>query len=78
MRWRTFLEPAGNDVDSYVAVKVNDWEIELKIADCDRRIKLYFQPESERNRKTMLKKVAKLRTALDAVEAAVTGWQIHD
>lgn len=77
MRWRTFLEPAGNDVDSYVALKVNDYEIELKIADCNRNAKLGFTPYNERHRKTMLRKVEKLRIALDATEAAVKAWVIN-
>ena len=76
MRWRLFLEPAGNDVDSYVSVHVNSWQIKLKIADCDRRVRLYFTPTNEKNRRAMLAKVEKLQRALDAVEAAVVAWKI--
>lgn len=76
MRWRRFLESAGNEVDSYVAVEVSDYSIGLKIADCDRRVKLFFTPSGEKNRAQMLRKVKTLRTALDAVEAAVESWKI--
>lgn len=76
MRWRVFLEPAGNDVDSYVAIHINNYQIKLKIADCDRSVKLYFTPENEGHRKTLLKKIEKIRMSLDMTEQAVRQWTI--
>ena len=71
IRWRTFLEPARNDVDSYVAVSVDDNFIDLKVADCDRRVHLYFYPGTAKERRTARAKLARLREALDRVEQAI-------
>ncbi len=74
-RWRRFLEPTRTEVDSYVLVEIpskdGDQSALLKIADCDRHIRLWFpwwgKPAIERTRL----KIAVLREALDRLEAGV-------
>lgn len=66
-RWRTWLEPRARDeVDSYAAVTKYTWGgVELKIADCDRRVTLSFYP----NRLDYSReKLNRLRSALDMVD----------
>ncbi len=74
-RWRRFLEPSIHDVDSYVVVEVplKDGEaaVLLKIADCDRVIRLWFPWSLESSVKRSRHKLALLREALDKIEAGV-------
>jgi hypothetical protein len=72
MRWRKFLETPVSGTDSYVAVTVHDdgtW-INLKIADCDRRINLGFD-RVPKKRKAMIHKINTLQIALDKVRDAL-------
>jgi hypothetical protein len=72
VRQRWFLEPASTEVDSYVVVDLpSPWQDEsalLKIADCDRRIQLWFPWGSKRAIARSRKKIAGLRKALDTLE----------
>lgn len=72
MRWRRFLEPATNNVDSYIAVHIdrNTW-IDLKIADCNRSIVLGFGLESPTKIKTAQAKLDTLRAGLDKIQAEI-------
>ena len=61
MRWRIFLQPSKDNVDSYVVVnrpKNQDESIMLKIADCDRRVQLWFPWNTKDQIATSRKKVA--------------------
>lgn len=78
MRVRWFLEPATREVDSYVVVEDDEDvhthrydTVELKIADCDRNVRLYFPTGNARNRSASRRKIAKLRKALDLVAERV-------
>jgi hypothetical protein len=65
--YRTFLEPPATEVDSYVRVTNYKYgEVELKVADCDRRITLAF-----RKTKAGLRKLAKMERALAEVRAII-------
>ena len=74
MRWRKFLQPATDQVDSYVAVHIprsnQDMSIELKINDCTRTVSLWLTTNPYK-RKAMVKKLDTLQLALDKVRAAV-------
>ena len=71
-RHREFLEPARNDVDSYVAVayyKDESWpSMELKVADCNRNVNLHFGL-SKNKIKTSRRKLEKLKKAIAMLEA---------
>jgi hypothetical protein len=65
---RTFLEPADG-ADSYVAVYNvrGSTDITLKIADCDRNVKLSFGV-NKKDQKYYLRKLKKLQSALEYIE----------
>lgn len=66
---RAFLE---RNTDSYVKTVVNKYETSLKIADCDRRITLYFNTTSRlRTRKQAMEKLNRLYAALDIIKNAI-------
>jgi hypothetical protein len=73
MRWRTFLEPVANDVNSYVAVYADETWAELKVADCNHVIVLSFYLTTARRRKAAQVKLARLQRALDLVAEAIEG-----
>jgi len=66
-RWRVFLEPANNEVDSYVAVNDQGSYAELKLADCTSTIELTFYTRSAKQRRTAHIKLARLQQALDLI-----------
>lgn len=72
VRWRKFLQKASDDVDSYVVVEVprksEDYSMLLKIADCDRNVKLWFPWSNAEKAAISRKKIAILREALDRLE----------
>ena len=71
MRWRTFLEPTSNGVDSYVAVNVEHTYIGLKVADCTRVVDLNFDTRTPTDRRTARSKLQKLQRALDEIAAGI-------
>ena len=74
-RWRRYLQPAKDEVDSYVVVEVpnnkEDFSILLKVADCERNVKLWFPWSTTDKINTSRKKVAILQQALDKVSAGL-------
>lgn len=76
-RYRRFLEPVKNRVDSYVVVEDDGWRnndyssVELKVADCNRNVVLSFPTGSPARRRRGLRKLQKLRTALDILEERI-------
>lgn len=73
--YKTFLNPEG-DVDSYVAIDVSKFRknvtIELKIADCDRNVKLYFEAGRGVDKEYYLQKLKRLQVAIDLIEKEIT------
>jgi len=77
-RKRWFLEPPSSGVDSYVVVDddndihVHSYDsILLKIADCDRRVHLYFPTGTAERRRQARRKLERLRQALDLLEERI-------
>lgn len=74
-QWRQFLQSPDTEVDSYVVVHIPDQKQDeaamLKIADCDRRVMLWFSWGSAKGIATSRKKIAVLREALDRLEAGL-------
>lgn len=78
-RKRWFLEPPSTDVDSYVVVydymegrARTRWDsITLKIADCDRNVKLEFPVGDAKQRSRSRRKLQRLRKALDLLEERI-------
>lgn len=66
---REWLEPTRESVDSYVRVTLWDGgDAILKLSDCDRSVSLGFNDSA-----TGWSKIAKLRKALDRIEAHMEG-----
>ncbi len=73
MRYRTFLEPdAKRDVDSYVKIISDKWNISFKIADCNRTVTLLFPLETIRDIEISRAKLNKLQVALNHITAELT------
>lgn len=72
---RIWLEPASTGVDSYVRVDSDldkhGHDISLKVADCNRSLYLIFNVYGPRDRAKMRRKVAKLREAVELIEALI-------
>lgn len=79
MRWRKFLETTASGVDSYVVL---NWEADsnypdasLKIADCDRRVSLYFGLKTKVQVRAARRKLNGLREAIDRLEEVVSKYE---
>lgn len=77
MVWRRFLQDASTSVDSYVVVDVpkvedgTDQSMMLKIADCERNVRLWFGWSTAKARRQSRKKLTRLRQAIDLLEAGL-------
>jgi hypothetical protein len=78
--YRSFLEPASRNVDSYVRVDVDEYEnggkgISLKVADCDRTIRLSFDIKDRQGwgltKSQALTKLTKLERALRLIRQEI-------
>lgn len=71
--WRVFLQNPNTGTDSYVVVSSpqgsEDESIMLKVADCERNVRLWFGWGSNNSIKISRKKLEHLKEALDRVEA---------
>jgi hypothetical protein len=67
---REFLEPL-KDSDSYyrIIVDPDTGDVDLKLADCDRRIWYYF---GKPGNKRAVAKIKKLKAAIDAIHDHLT------
>jgi hypothetical protein len=82
--YRSFLEPTSRNVDSYVRVDIDEYEngrgkgISLKVADCDRTIRLSFDIKDGRRgwgltKSQALAKLTKLERALRLIRQEIEG-----
>lgn len=71
-RWRKFLQPVSQDVDSYIVVEVprnsQDGSMILKIADCDKSVGIYFHCSTLQKQEISRKKIAILKEAINKLE----------